>query len=754
LVAKFAAWLKQAPEKIFLFHRVNIGLRLTLGFVFIILAMFVGNAILVWQFDRARAQAERLSGVDQELIAVLQAHTNLMSFYERLDLLAQSQNTDLLVSEADALRSALAEDSRRSRTALSRLPPEVHLDPTVLPALVAIQDALPSQLEAVTVLAQSGQWDAVRLRLAKQVRALESKSSALVESIDREVGEERAEAVLNIRQAQRRILLVAPITASLTLLFAAFLGLTITGSITKPLGRLMEASKALGRSEFHHQVPIVGSDELAHLGRTFNATAGTLRNLYETLSTKEAYLVEAQRLSQTGSFGWNPSNGELTWSDETFRIMEYSQTDMPTIEMILQRTHPEDVSAVQQLLDRVSRSATNWEIEHRLLMPNGSVKYIRAVGHAFRNSSGQPGFVGAIMDVTATTKALKEVQSLKDQLDKENIALREEVDKVSMYEEIVGSSNALRKVLTQVTKVALADTTVLILGDTGTGKEMVARAIHRRSSRSARAFIRVNCAAIPPTLIASELFGHEKGSFTGATQRRLGRFELANGGTLFLDEVGELPAETQSSLLRVLQEREFERVGGTQSVSVDVRILSATNRDLKAAVQAGRFREDLYYRLSVFPIHMPSLQERVDDIPLLLEYFLERYAKKTGKKIRGIEKKTLEMFQAYKWPGNIRELQNVIERAVILCDGDTFSVDEMWLTRDPAPASPTMDSPVRRLGRLLPDEEREIIEAALAGSGGRISGPKGAAAQLGIPRQTLEAKIVNLGINKHKFKSA
>jgi transcriptional regulator with PAS, ATPase and Fis domain len=754
VAAKFVDWIKRAGEETVQLHRLNIGPRLTLCFVIIIVAMLAGNSILIWQFHRARTQAERLSGVDQELITVLQAHTNLMSFYERLEALARSENSGLLISEAEALRNALAEDSRRSRTVLSQLPPEVQLDPTVLPTLVAIQDALPSQLEAVTALAKSGQWEAVRLRLEKQVRALESKSSELVKSIDREVGEQRAEAVLNISRAQQRILLVAPITALLTLLIAGLLGLGITHSIAQPLGRLMEASEALGRREFHHQVTVVGRDELARLGRTFNETASTLRNLYETLSTKEAYLAEAQRLSHTGSFGWNPSSRELLWSDETFRIMEYSQAVKPTVEMVIQRTHPEDVGALQQLLDRVSRDGKDWEIEHRLLMPDGSVKYVRAVGHAVRNASGQPGFVGAVMDVTATSKALKEVQSLKDQLDKENIALREEVDKVSMYEEIVGSSEALRRVLGQVTKVALTDTTVFISGETGTGKEMVARAIHRRSSRASRAFIRVNCAAIPPTLIASELFGHEKGSFTGATQRRLGRFELANGGTLFLDEIGELPAETQSSLLRVLQEREFERVGGTRSISVDVRILSATNRDLKAAVQAGAFREDLFYRLSVFPIHVPSLRHRPDDIPLLLEYFIEWYAKKAGKKIRNVERKTMEMFQAYKWPGNIRELQNVIERSVILCEGETFSVDEMWLTRDPARGQVPMDNPARRLGRLLPDEEREIIEAALANSGGRISGPKGAAAHLGIPRQTLEAKIVNLGINKHKFKSA
>jgi formate hydrogenlyase transcriptional activator len=248
-----------------------------------------------------------------------------------------------------------------------------------------------------------------------------------------------------------------------------------------------------------------------------------------------------------------------------------------------------------------------------------------------------------------------------------------------MFEEIVGSSEALRKVLQQVAKVAPVDSTVLILGETGTGKELIARAIHKRSNRSSRAFIRVNCAAIPPSLIASELFGHEKGAFTGALQRRLGRFESANGGTIFLDEIGELPAETQIALLRVLQEREIERVGGSQPISVDVRVVAATNRDLKAAVAAGSFRQDLFYRLNVFPIQIPSLRERMDDIPLLVEYLIERYAKKAGKKIRQIRKQTLELFQDYDWPGNIRELQNVIERAVVLCDGETFAVDETWL---------------------------------------------------------------------------
>jgi formate hydrogenlyase transcriptional activator len=319
----------------------------------------------------------------------------------------------------------------------------------------------------------------------------------------------------------------------------------------------------------------------------------------------------------------------------------------------------------------------------------------------------------------------------------ETVALREEIVRSSMSEEIVGSSGPLRKVLEQVYRVAPTDSTVLIQGETGTGKELIARAIHNRSKRANRAFIRVNCAAIPPSLIPSELFGHEKGAFTGALQRRLGRFESANDGPIFLDEIGDLPVEAQVALLRVLQEREFERVGSSLPISVDVRVLAATNRDLKTRVAEGTFREDLFYRLNVFPIEMPPLRDRVDDIPLLVEYLIERYAAKAGKKIRSISKKTLELFQAYDWPGNIRELQNVIERAVVLCEGETFTVDETWLQRE----SPRSTGPTVPLVAHLSEREKEIIEAALAESQGQVSGPTGAAAKLGIPRQTLEWKI-------------
>ena len=336
----------------------------------------------------------------------------------------------------------------------------------------------------------------------------------------------------------------------------------------------------------------------------------------------------------------------------------------------------------------------------------------------------------------------------EDRMRNETLALREDIDRASMFEEIVGSSPALQRVLSQVKKVANTDATVLILGETGTGKELLARAIHKRSRRAGGAFILVNCAAIPPSLIASELFGHEKGAFTGALQRRLGRFEAADGGTIFLDEIGELPAESQVTLLRVLQEREIERVGSSHPIPVDVRVLAATNQDLDAAVEIGKFREDLYYRLNVVPILMPPLRERVEDIPILAEYLVDRYAKQLGKNIRNIEKRTLQLLQSYDWPGNVRELQNVIERAVVLVEGETFAIDPSWLTNKRSKTTNGNARPVTTLA----NGEKELIEAALKESEGRISGPRGAAAKLGIPRQTLEWKIRALKIDKLGFR--
>ena len=721
---------------------------------------------------------------------------------------------------------------------------------------------------------------------------------------------------------------------------------------------------------------------------------GQLALANESLRRSESYLAEAQRLSLTGSFGWNLSREELFWSKETFCILGYDEATKPTLERVLERVHPEDRDLVQQTFDQASRDGANVDFEHRLLFPDGSVKNVHVIAHAVEAQTGTLEYIGAVSDVSAAKRAEeklrqseRELQQLVDivpqhifvlgpdgsrvysnqvareyhglspkdpaadhlamfvhpdevesalaerqrliargspyemevrlrgkdgqyrwflirgnplrdeqgniirwygtrtdiedrkraeeklrqderelrritdaipqaisvlapdgkilysnevvldytgvsledvkaddfraklfhpddlerfgaerqqalrrgepfevelrarrkdgqyrwflvryhplrddegriirwyatgididdrkqaeeRVLKENLALREEIDHSSMFEEIVGSSAALRKVLAQVAKVAPVDSTVLILGETGTGKELIARAIHKRSKRSSRAFIRVNCAAIPQSLIASELFGHEKGAFTGALQRRLGRFELADGGTIFLDEIGELPAETQIALLRVLQEGELERVGSGQTISVNVRVLGATNRDLEAAVAAGTFRQDLFYRLNVFPIQMPSLRDRVDDIPLLVEYFIERYAKKAGKKIRNIRKQTSELFQAYDWPGNIRELQNVIERAVVLCDSETFAIDESWLKRDGQRSAAAVP-----LVATLVEREKEMIETVLAECHGQVAGSTGAAAKLGIPRQTLESKIKSLKIDKHRFKA-
>jgi PAS domain S-box-containing protein len=734
------------------------------------------------------------------------------------------------------------------------------------------------------------------------------------------------------------------------------------------------------------------------IGAVMDVTATKQAN--EKLRQSEAYLAEAQKVSHTGSFGWNVLSGEIHWSRETFRIFEYEPTAKVTIAQIVQRTHPEDRSAVQQLIERVSRERTDFDFEHRLLTPDGSVKYLRVIGSPSEKEDGCFEFVGAVTDITerkrgeealrrseaylaeaqkathtgswaldGTTRAalywseemfrifgfdpqqglpmrdqwlqrihpedrdtvkrqasdrmflqkvdsdveyrivlpdgtvkhihglahpvfnsnrelvevvgtaidvterkraeekirqsemqlrqildftpqlvavvgpdqsriytnkaaldyfgltleqwqgssaprflhpddlervMREIQSkflsgspfetearfsrkdgkyrwfllrfnpvrdeqgrvirwylaatdiedrrqAEQRLRDENVALREEIDRASMFEEIVGISPALHAVLSRVSKVAPTDSTVLITGETGTGKELVARAIHRRSHRSSRAFVSVNCAAVPRDLIASELFGHEKGAFTGATQRRLGRFELAEGGTIFLDEVGELPAETQIALLRVLQEHEFGRVGGAGSIRTNVRVIAATNRDLEAAITAGTFRSDLFYRLNVFPIEVPPLRERQEDIPVLVEYFIDRYASKAGKSIRGVNKKSLELLQSYPWPGNIRELQNVIERSVIVCDTENFSVDASWLSRQPLASDPKTQL---ELARKPAAKEKEIIQAALSESGGRVYGPSGAAAKLGMPRSTLESKIRSLKIDKNLFKTA
>ena len=592
--------------------------------------------------------------------------------------------------------------------------------------------------------------------------------------------------------------------------------------------------------------------------------------LTQELKRSQGYLAEAQRLSHTGSFGWVVSSGEIFWSEETFRIFEYDPATRPTVELVIQRVHPEDRAFVRRVIDRAAEDTNDFDLEHRLLMPDKTIKYVHVIARRRSDDSGNLEFIGAVRDVTAAKIAqrklkedeaelrqminfvpehvlvmdangnrlyenqamreyfgtsLENIQAqefykrfvhpddvasgtledreravsrgaawegelrlrrkdgeyrwflirsnpLRDEdgtvtrryatatdiddrkraeerLQKENVALRAEVDKASMFEEIVGSSAALKEVLARVSQVAPTDATVLLTGETGTGKELIARAIHKCSDRATKAFVSVNCAVIPQALLGSELFGHEKGAFTGALQRRLGRFELAEGGTIFLDEIGELPAEMQSALLRVLQEHEFERVGGTQTIRADVRVIAATNRDLHAAMLDKTFRSDLFYRLHVFPIEIRPLRERTEDIPLLVEYFIHRYASKMSKKIRGIKQSSLNLLKSYSWPGNIREVQNVIERAVIVCQTEVLSIDESWLSKKFTAAAPSTG----RLSKIPPNREKEMIEAALGESRGRVSGPSGAATKLGLPSTTLESRIRSLKINKHRFKS-
>jgi formate hydrogenlyase transcriptional activator len=766
-------------------------------------------------------------------------------------------------------------------------------------------------------------------------------------------------------------------------------------------GEAFEAETRVRRADgeyrwfLHRKVPL--RDKLGQIVKWYGTSVEIedRKRAEDALRRSQAYLAEAQTLSHTGSFGWNVTSGEIFWSEETFRIFQYDRTAKPTVELLLERVHSEDRALVQQTINRASQDGKNFTHEYRLLMTDGSVKYLRVVAHALSDESPNIEFAGAVMDVTAAKevedrirlivntvpglhwsarpdgwvdfinqrwldytgmtleqalgwgwtpayhpdeleqvqvewraalaegkplemesrlrrfdgeyrwflervsplfdrtghilgwygsdidihdrkqaeekirqqeKELRHVVDLapqlvavfgagqerlyanrilldylgltleewrqkfdcsvpsydteflhpddwervighsdravssgsgfelemrlrksdgsyrwfltrynplrdehgqitrwyvagtdiddrkqaEEKLRQENVALREEIDKASMFEEIVGASPALHAVLANVTKVAPTDSTVLITGETGTGKELIARAVHKRSPRSSRSFVSVNCAAIPQNLIASELFGHEKGAFTGALQRRLGRFELAAAGTIFLDEVGDLPAETQVALLRVLQEREFERVGGNHPIQADVRVIVATNRDLQAAIAAGTFRDDLFYRLNVFPIHIPPLRERKDDIPILVEYFIGRYAARAGKKIRNINKKTMDLLLSYPWPGNIRELQNVIERSVVICETENLSVDQRWLSRDSLPAQPASQP----LAKRPATQEKQIIEAALAEARGRVSGPAGAAAKLGLPPSTLESKIRSLRINKYNFKTS
>jgi formate hydrogenlyase transcriptional activator len=472
------------------------------------------------------------------------------------------------------------------------------------------------------------------------------------------------------------------------------------------------------------------------------------RRARETIQNAERELRTI--LETIPGFVWTaPPDGSLEFITESwFERMGHTPDQVLGWEWT-SAIHPDDRERLLTQWRKALAEGCPLDAEMRGCDANGKYRWLLTRAVPLRDEAGAIiRWYGTLTDIDERKRAEEELRSLKEQLYKENIALRDEVTQASMFEEIVGSSAPLRRVLALVGKVAATDSTVLITGETGTGKELIARAIHKRSPRSSRPFVSVNCGAVPPSLITSELFGHERGAFTGAVQRHLGRFELADAGTIFLDEVGELPPETQIALLRVLQERTFERVGGTRPVPVDVRVIAATNRDLDRAMSDGLFRDDLYYRLSVFPLQVPPLRDRREDIPLLVEYLTQRYAAKLGKKITSVSRKTLDLLTAYDWPGNVRELQNVIQRAVILCDG-TLTVDETWFEK----GSRRRTSGAGSLGRPSMREEKELIESALAGSRGRVAGADGAAARLGIPRSTLESKIRLLRIDKRRFQT-
>jgi PAS domain S-box-containing protein len=706
-------------------NQLKIGPRLSLSFAVIVLLMLVGNGLLVWQFFLVSQQSDRVAAFGRELAAVSLFQSDILSFDASLDLLAKSENLDALRPEAGRLRSILAADSESVRDALAHLPSDVPGDTAVLPTVEAVKITLPPQLDAVIALGMASDWDAVRLRLANEKAPLEASTSELVRNVQRQVSDELAQSVVQHERLKRRILLIVPSTVLVTLLASTFLVVVVTSSISAPLRQLMRGSTALARGDFDHQVQLSGNDELAHLGAVFNETTTKLRELYQKVQSSEAHLTEAQRLTHMASWVWQVADrSTLHLSDEWYRIYGFDpRKGMPPWEERLQRVHPEDRGEWQRTIERAIAQSSAYEVEFRILLPDGKLKWVRTVGHPVLSPAGElVQFVGSSMDITERKHAEEEFQQLVDfvrhiitvlspngkityanrvareytgltideyrsvdviarvihpndiermravrerglsanhpfeieartvgkdglcrwflyrynplrdehgqitrwyvagtdiddrkraeeRLQQENVALRQEIGRAAMFEEIVGASQPLKAVLSQIDKVAPTDSTVLITGETGTGKELIARAVHKRSERSEHAFISVNCAAFAPTLISSELFGHEKGAFTGAMQRRVGRFELADGGTIFLDEVGELPPDTQVALLRVLQEREFERVGGTQSIKVDVRVISATNRDLNAAVANGSFRSDLFYRLQVFPIEIPPLRE-------------------------------------------------------------------------------------------------------------------------------------------------
>ena len=478
----------------------------------------------------------------------------------------------------------------------------------------------------------------------------------------------------------------------------------------------------------------------------------------DALRRSEAYLAEGQRMSHSGSWARTVPGGEVYWSQESYRIFGLDPLRVkPTHEVFLNRTHPDDRAALEHTTRQAILDRNHFQSDFRIILEDGTIRHIHTVGHPVIDAGGElVEFVGTHIDVTeplqaraALETAFKEIKALKDELYQENVALRQEIGETAMFEEIVGRSDALRDVLAQVEAVASTDSTVIIYGETGTGKELIARAIHNLRARRDNAFVKLNCASIPTGLLESELFGHERGAFTGAIAQRIGRFELANRGTIFLDEIGEVPLELQPKLLRVLQEREFERLGSSRTLRSEARLIAATNRDLSKMVEAQTFRADLFYRLNVIPILLPPLRERPEDVPLLVQHFAELFSRRLNKAIQTIPQETMSAMVHYDWPGNVRELQNVIERAVILSTGGILKVplSDLRNTGSARARRGEKEAPQKRSDVTPPDRDR-VLEA-LREAGGRVGGVAGAAARLGMKRTTLIAYMKRMSIDSH-----
>jgi len=465
----------------------------------------------------------------------------------------------------------------------------------------------------------------------------------------------------------------------------------------------------------------------------------------ESLRESEARLSLAASSAEAGLWILENTTGAVWATEKTRDLYGFAQDQELNFEGFIRVVDPEDRERIRRRVEQALRTRGDFIEEYRIIHPDGATKWMAARGRPYSNQSGEPErLMGVSLDISdrkqmeaQLQERLHDIEQLRQQLEKENLYLREEIELQNVHEEIVARSRAMKGILAQVEQVARTDATVLIEGETGTGKELLARAVHRLSARKGRPLVTVNCASLPPTLIESELFGREKGAYTGALTRMTGRFEVADRATLFLDEIGDLPLDVQAKLLRVLEQGRFERLGSTKPLQVNVRIIAATNRDLARDVAEGKFRKDLYYRLNVFPIAVPPLRERPEDIPLLVWAFVRQYENKMGKRIDHIPRKSMEDLQHYHWPGNARELRNVVEHAMIVSSGKTLDVHVPRTASSDIPASLSLE-----------DAERRHILGVLEKNGWRLTGPGGAAEVLGLKRTTLQSKMKKLGLKR------